>query len=63
MSSLNANKSDFASFWKDFGSAWSQINDKAWYYKYQEELAKAIKKGIPLEWELEHWHKAVKYYD
>ena len=31
--------------------------------RYQEELAKAIKEGIPLEWELEHWHKAVKYYD
>lgn len=54
---------DFSSFWKDFGSAWSQINDKARYYEYQKELAKAIKEGIPLEWELVHWHKAVKYYD
>ena len=54
---------DFSSFWKDFGSAWSQINDKDRYYKYQKELADAIKEGIPLEWELEHWRKAVKYYD
>ena len=53
---------DFERFWEAFGSAWSHIDDSDLYYQYQEELAKAIKKSTPLEWELEHWHKAVKYY-
>ena len=53
---------DFSRFWQMFGSAWSQIDDENEYYKYQEELAKSIKKISPLEWELVHWHKAIRFY-
>lgn len=53
---------DFSSYWHHFGSAWSQINDDDMYYEYQENLSKAIKVVSPLEWELIHWHKAIRYY-
>lgn len=53
---------DFSSFWQLFGSAWSQIDSEEKYYEYQDNLARAIKKGSPLKWELVHWHKAIKYY-
>lgn len=59
--------SDFSKFWNDFGSAWSKIADEKRYYEYQEKLADAIAREnmgcYPLEWELVHWHKAIKYYD
>lgn len=53
---------DFSDFWVLFGSAWSHIDNPDNYYEYQERLATAITKGCPLEWELVHWHKAIKYY-
>ncbi len=58
---LKAN-TDFNEYWKSFGSAWSHIDAPDIYYEYQENLANAILKGSPLEWELNHWHKAIKYY-
>ena len=53
---------DFRCFWKSFGSAWSQMKDADQYYQYQEALAQAITDQTPLEWELVHWHRALKYY-
>ena len=53
---------DFNDYWNLFGSAWSHIDNQDEYYNYQKRLAKAIIKGSPLEWELIHWHKAIKYY-
>ena len=42
---------------------WSKINDYNSYIKYQIDLKDKIKDGIsPIEWELEHWHKAVEFY-
>ena len=32
------------------------------YYDYQKKLADAVANTSPLEWELIHWHKALKYY-
>lgn len=53
----------FEDEWKKFGSTWSQINDVNAYIGYQVKLSNAIKGQSPLEWELVHWHKALKYYD
>ena len=54
---------DFNTYWELFKSTWSAIENADKYYKYQSELASAIENNIsPLEWELEHWHKALKYY-
>ena len=53
---------DFSDYWTLFGSTWSHIDNPDNYYEYQEKLASAIKKGSPLEWELMHWHEAIKYY-
>lgn len=46
------------------GSEWSKINDYNNYLKYQIDIRKDLSesKMIPLEWELEHWHKALVYY-
>ncbi len=44
------------------GSEWSKIDNYDTYKQYQEELREAIiNNSYPLEWELEHWHKALKY--
>ena len=53
---------DFSRFWSLFGSAWSQITDKQEYYNYQLALSQALDGLTPLEWELIHWHRALKYY-
>lgn len=46
------------------GSEWSKINDYKEYLEYQKAIRKGFTKSkmIPLQWELEHWHKAVVYY-
>ena len=46
------------------GSEWSKINCYEKYKKYQIEIRKDLSKRnmIPLQWELEHWHKALIYY-
>lgn len=42
---------------------WSKINNYDSYREYQIDLKDKIKDGIsPIEWELEHWHKAVEFY-
>lgn len=47
----------------DFKDAWSKINDYSSYIEYQKTLCANLKDcKIPLEWELIHWHKALKYY-
>lgn len=53
---------DFNKYWDLFGSAWSHIDNQDEYYRYQKKLTEAILSGSPLEWELIHWHKAIKYY-
>lgn len=54
---------DFNPYWELFNSTWSAIENEDKYYEYQSKLASAIENNIsPLEWELEHWHKALKYY-
>ena len=53
---------DFSDFWDLFGSAWSRIDQEDAYDKYQLALANALTDMSPLEWELIHWHKALKYY-
>lgn len=53
---------DFTKYWNQFSSAWSHIDDQDAYYQYQQKLKEAIPNGSPLEWELIHWHKALKYY-
>jgi hypothetical protein len=59
---LNRNV-NFNTDWESFKSTWSAIEDADKYYNYQSKLASAIEDNIsPLEWELEHWHKALKYY-
>ena len=52
----------FNYFWETYGSAWSRIDKADDYYEYQNKLANAIANTTPLEWELIHWHKALKYY-
>ncbi len=52
--------------WGD--TSWSHIDGKAdikKYYAYQIELAEFIRPqySTPLEWELEHWHKALVFYE
>lgn len=63
-SNNNELEEDFTFYWELFSSAWSHIGiDKADdYYEYQKKLAKAVANTSPLEWELIHWHKALKYY-
>ena len=61
----NCLNGDFQKYWELFKSEWSTTIDTEHmkeYYEYQSALAKAIKNSFPLEWELEHWHKALKYY-
>lgn len=48
--------------WEQFGSTWSRISDADGYYLLQQKLAQAAKDRTPLEWELVHWHLALKYY-
>ncbi len=58
-------KLDLNEFDGEFKSEWSKINDDIKYYKYQDRLREAINKkqhATPLDWELVHWHKALKYY-
>ncbi len=45
-----------------WGSTWSQIDDVDKYYELQQRISLAVGEKTPLEWELEHWHKALKYY-
>ena len=52
----------FREEWSNFGSTWSQISDPEGYYNLQNKLAQAAKDRNPLEWELVHWHLALKYY-
>ena len=56
---------DFSEYWNSFGSVWSAINDYDKYLEYQKKISKITKaKGqYPLEWELEHWHKAIEFYN
>ena len=61
-SNNNELNADFHDYWELFGSAWSHIDNADEYYEYQKKLADAITDTSPLEWELVHWHKAVKYY-
>ena len=46
------------------GSEWSKINDYKEYLEYQKTIRKDLSKSkmLPLQWELEHWHKALIYY-
>lgn len=53
----------FQDMWSKFGSTWSRISDMDAYYLLQQKLARAAKDLAPLEWELIHWHKAMRYYD
>ena len=47
---------------------WSKIDNYGKYKEYQEQVKEAIFRieskeyGIPLEWELEQWHKAISFY-
>ena len=52
----------FQEEWARFGSTWSRISDAEGYYRLQQKLARAAKEKAPLEWELVHWHLALKYY-
>lgn len=54
---------DCKTHWGDFNSTWSQITEAEKYLEYQQALRSAIQGKTPLEWELEHWHKALGYYD
>ncbi len=47
------------------GSQWSRIDDYERYLKYQKAIRDDLSSQgkLPIEWELEHWHKAVAYYD
>lgn len=59
----NGLKDCFDEEWNDFGGEWSKINHPEKYYAYQQKLQKAISGSqSSLEWELYHWHKALKYY-
>lgn len=46
------------------GSEWSKINDYKKYLEYQKAIRDDLSesKMMPLQWELEHWHKAIVYY-
>ncbi len=46
------------------GSEWSKINDYKEYLEYQKTIRNDLSKSkmLPLQWELEHWHKALIYY-
>ena len=46
------------------GSEWSKINEYEKYLSYQKAIRDDLSesKAIPLQWELEHWHKALVYY-
>lgn len=47
------------------GCEWSKISLSNYdnYQNYQKAIRDDLKKAIsPLEWELEHWHKALVYY-
>jgi hypothetical protein len=61
-SNNNELEADFDDYWKSFRSAWSHIDKVDEYYEYQKKLAEAVANTSPLEWELIHWHKALKYY-
>lgn len=61
-SNNNELEADFNVYWELFGSAWSHIDQVDEYYEYQKKLAEAVADTSPLEWELVHWHKALKYY-
>lgn len=47
---------------------WSKIDNYDKYKEYQEQIKKVVLSSditgydIPLEWELEHWHKAISFY-
>lgn len=43
---------------------WSKLNNYNAYIGYQMEIREKINDGaFPMEWELKHWHKAIKLYD
>ena len=48
----------------EFKEAWSSINDYEWYSEYQRDLKNNIVGyDSALEWELEHWQKALDHYE
>lgn len=56
---------DSIPYHKEFKEAWSKITDDKWYIEYQQSIKEKSKHkySSPLEWELEHWPKALDYYD
>lgn len=58
----NGLNGSFEEFRDILDSSWSHLEDTESYYKLQKHLATAVGDRPPLEWELEHWHKALRYY-
>ena len=46
----------------EWENKWSKIGDYDRYKAYQVQLTARIESGSPLEWELEHWPKALDFY-
>ncbi len=47
------------------GYEWSKLSNYKNYISYQKSIRDDLKRNnrYPLEWELTHWHEAVKYYN
>lgn len=56
---------DSIPYHNEYKEAWSKIANYKWYLEYQQSIKKKLedKYGSPMEWELEHWPKALDYYD